>query len=63
LEGEIAPVDCVRDASACDRADDCVVRELWCEVTGAMRGVLEARTLEDLKRRWEYRRPGASRQE
>jgi DNA-binding IscR family transcriptional regulator len=40
-----------------------VVRELWCEVTGAMRGVLEARTLEDLKRRWEYRRPGASRQE
>ena len=26
LEGEIAPVECVRDRSVCDRASDCVAR-------------------------------------
>lgn len=53
LEGEIAPVECVRDRAACQRADDCVVRELWCEVSAAMRGVLQAQTLADLKARWD----------
>jgi Rrf2 family transcriptional regulator, cysteine metabolism repressor len=52
LEGKLAPVECVRDASSCERSDDCVVRLLWCDVTAAMRGVLEAQTLEDLKERW-----------
>jgi Rrf2 family protein len=53
LEGEIAPVECVRDRSVCSRSEDCVVRDLWCDVAGAMRGVLEGRTLADLKERWE----------
>lgn len=53
LEGKLAPVECVRDTSACERSDDCVVRLLWCDVTEAMRGVLEAQTLEDLKDRWQ----------
>lgn len=53
LEGEIAPVECVRDRTVCDRAEDCVVRDLWCDVADAMRGVLEDRTLADLKERWE----------
>ncbi len=53
LEGPLAPVECVADKAACDRADDCVVRELWCEVTEAMRGVLEGQTLADLMKRWE----------
>lgn len=53
LEGELAPVECVRDSSVCARADDCVVRDLWCDMTEAMRGVLASRTLEDLKREWE----------
>jgi len=52
LEGELAPVECVRDAMLCARADECVTRELWCRMTGAMRGVLEERTLEDLKDRY-----------
>ena len=55
LEGEIAPVECVRDSEVCDRAADCVARDLWCDVTAAMRGVLEARTLADLKEQWEKR--------
>ncbi len=63
LEGKLAPVECVGDTSACERSDDCVVRELWCEVTGAMRGVLENKTLEDLRRRREIMSSGTSRQE
>ena len=55
LEGEISPVDCVRDSSACDRAEDCVVRDLWCDMAKAMRGVLAGQTLADLKEKWEKR--------
>jgi Rrf2 family protein len=51
LEGEMAPVDCVRDSTACRRADDCAARDLWCEVTSAMRDVLKRQTLADLKER------------
>ena len=53
LEGELAPVECLRNPLVCDRAEDCVARELWGEMTMAMRGVLEEKTLEDLKKRWE----------
>lgn len=53
LEGEIAPVECVRDAAACDRAEDCVTRELWCEVADSMQAVLAGKTLEDLRLRWQ----------
>jgi len=53
LEGEIAPVECVRDASICDRAGECVVRDLWCDMASAMKGVLAGETLADLRRRWE----------
>ena len=55
LEGDISPVECVRDSSVCGRADDCVVRDLWCEVTAAMRGVLAGKTLADLRVQWEKR--------
>ncbi len=51
LEGEISPVECVRDAALCDRSEDCVVRLLWCDLTQAMRDVLKTRTLADLKER------------
>jgi Rrf2 family transcriptional regulator, cysteine metabolism repressor len=53
LEGRIAPVDCVEDSSICERAEECVVRDLWFQVTEAMRGILREQTLEDLKERWE----------
>lgn len=55
LEGDIAPVECVRDSSACERAEECVVRDLWCEVSSAMGDVLHGQTLADLKVRWEKR--------
>jgi Rrf2 family transcriptional regulator, cysteine metabolism repressor len=53
LEGEVAPVDCVRDDAVCRRSEECAVRDLWCEMTTAMRGVLEDQTLADLKKRSE----------
>lgn len=52
LEGELSPVECLRNPSVCDRTEDCVARELWGEMTDAMRNVLKAKTLEDLKNRW-----------
>lgn len=53
LEGEISPVECVRDSVACGRASDCVVRELWCEMALAMSEVLKNKTLADLRERSE----------
>lgn len=52
LEGQLAPVDCVFDAGLCERSEDCVTRELWCEMERSMRAVLEGKTLEDLRNRW-----------
>jgi Rrf2 family protein len=53
LEGKIAPVECLNDPSVCERSEDCVARELWDEMRMAMCDVLESKTLEDLKMRWE----------
>ncbi len=58
LEGGLEPVECVRDASVCERTDECVVRDLWCEVTDAMKGVLHDKTLEDLMRMHERKEHG-----
>jgi Rrf2 family protein len=55
LEGEIAPVDCVLDAEGCSRAEECVVRELWCEVADAIRDCLAGRTLADLSKELDKR--------
>lgn len=48
LEGNIATVECVRDTSSCERAEQCAARELWTDVSDAMRSVLEQQTLADL---------------
>jgi len=53
LEGSLAPIECLREPSVCDRVEDCITRELWGEMTLAMRDVLEKKTLEDLQNRWE----------
>lgn len=58
LEGAIAPVECVREPRTCERAEDCISHELWCEVAGAMRGVLEGKTLADLRDRYKEVQPG-----
>jgi len=51
MEGDLAPLECVRNASCCTRIDACASRELWCEVASAMAKVLQGYTLADLARR------------
>ena len=48
MEGSTAPVECVDDSSLCPQSDQCVTREVWAEVKGAIDKVLESTTLEDL---------------
>lgn len=50
-EGSIAPVECVDNAAVCSRASFCVARDVWAEMEKAMRGVLQAITLQDLAAR------------
>ena len=48
LEGSLAPVECVDDPRLCPRSGFCVTRDVWGELKDAMKGVLEAMTLQDL---------------
>lgn len=51
MEGDLAPLDCVRDASSCSRVDSCASREIWCEVADAISKVLANHTLAELSHR------------
>jgi Rrf2 family protein len=51
MEGPIALVDCVDNATLCARADSCVTRDVWAEMKKAMVRVLESITLQDLVKR------------
>ena len=48
LEGSIAPVECVDDASLCGRVGLCVTRDIWGALKEAMESVLASTTLQDL---------------
>ncbi len=48
LEGSTAPVDCVINPAICARSNQCVTRDVWCELKLAMDGILESITLRDL---------------
>ena len=48
-EGSLSPVECVGDgANPCARADGCAARLLWEKLDGAIRGVVDHVTLQDL---------------
>ena len=51
LEGSIAPVECVVEASSCRRAGQCAARDVWCDVASAVDGVLSGLTLDLLSAR------------
>ncbi len=57
LEGSIAPVECVNDASSCPRSNFCATRDVWDELKQAMDGVLESTTLQDLVERQRKKTP------
>jgi len=48
-EGSLAPVECLStEENTCPRAADCVTLRLWKELDGAIKGVVDKYTLQDL---------------
>jgi Rrf2 family transcriptional regulator, cysteine metabolism repressor len=48
LEGPMCMVECTEQPELCKRADECLVRDVWAEVTGKMLEALESFTLESM---------------
>lgn len=53
LEGDIVPVECVRDPAVCDRLSLCPTRDIWCMLSDVIRDTLESVTLENLVARFQ----------
>ncbi len=47
FEGPMVTVECVSDKKFCDKAEDCVARQVWCEIQKAIKKILESITLQD----------------
>lgn len=56
LEGSICLVDCTEKPLVCERSNDCLVREIWSEVTGKMLAALESFTLESMLERYNFKK-------
>jgi DNA-binding IscR family transcriptional regulator len=48
LEGSMCLVECTEKPVLCQRSEECLVREVWSEVTQKMLDALESFTLETL---------------
>jgi Rrf2 family cysteine metabolism transcriptional repressor len=48
LEGTVITTECVEDENLCERANDCIARQVWTEVQRAVIEVLESTTLQNL---------------
>lgn len=48
LEGPVSTVECVENEDYCQRAADCVARQVWTQVQEAIEGVLQSITLQDV---------------
>lgn len=51
LEGRNTLVDCVNDKEFCSRSDNCVTRELWCDIAAAVEDTLAGFSLRDLAKK------------
>jgi Rrf2 family transcriptional regulator, cysteine metabolism repressor len=51
VEGELGVVDCVNHPDTCARRDSCPTRDIYVEVSEAIRGVFDRYTIEDLYNR------------
>jgi len=51
VEGSLALVDCVDNASVCGRAETCITRDVWQEATQGMLKTLESLTLGSMVKR------------
>jgi Rrf2 family protein len=48
LEGSIAPVDCLEDASICERSGSCPARKVWQKLFDAQKKALSEITLQEV---------------
>jgi len=48
LEGNISPVECVKNPSICSKADDCSVRDMWGDLYKKIHETLDSVSLKDL---------------
>ncbi|HED23955.1 MAG TPA: Rrf2 family transcriptional regulator [Firmicutes bacterium] len=48
VEGSLSPVSCVDNEFDCERADQCVTRDVWIRVGNAIKKELQAKTLAEL---------------
>lgn len=48
LEGDIAPVECVKDITLCSRGQDCPTRDIWCRLEDSIKGLLNSISLADI---------------
>lgn len=50
LEGDITPVECVRNSQACGRSGTCPARDIWCRLDDTIYKFLNSITLKDMAR-------------
>jgi len=60
LEGPICFVDCVENPAVCDRAENCISREVWGEASQKVDEILAGITLENLVERQRSKTPAAA---
>jgi len=48
LEGDISPVDCVKNASLCERVSICPTRDVWCKLENEISKTLKSISLGDI---------------
>jgi Rrf2 family protein len=51
LEGSTDPVECVSDSRHCSLSGNCVMRDIWTEMKGALDDFLNSTTLQDIVER------------
>ena len=56
LEGSMCLVECTEKPLLCQRSEECLMRDVWSEVTGKMLDALESFTLEGLMERQKLKR-------
>jgi Rrf2 family protein len=56
LEGSMCLVECAEKPLLCQRSEECLMRDVWSEVTGKMLDALESFTLEALMERQKLKR-------
>lgn len=53
LEGDISPVECVKNSSVCERVEICPTRDIWCSLEREIFRVLESVNLRTIVRDYE----------